>query len=325
MKFKIVHPLWVHLPAILAIAAAVFFTVRALPLPDNVPTHFDLQGNPNGYGSLWTNNALLLVMALFFLGFSVWLDELWARQEKVKRFNWISLFDDLALAGLCGIQIGYVNMLASQKYVFPFPWLEVGLSCGLVLGAAVILELLRPYRPGQAILKTGDSGQVDFEVNKLVESGQALAYWESQNPAYVGGLSIVIPLIMFASAFMTWASLPWLSVLMVLFGLGMFTMYGGFRTLVTRETVTVKMGIFGFKLLQLKVTDIAEASVHKFEPLRDFGGYGIRFNQEMQAYYLRGDTGVKVIARSGKKYLIGSDQPGHLAAVITAVAGLTHG
>lgn len=325
MKFRIIHPLWVHLPALLFTAAAVYFTFRALPLPDSVPLHFDLQGNPNRYGPAWQGVLLLPAMAVFYLFISVWLDELWARQEKKKNFNWMSLLDEFVAGALCGVQFAYMNMLASQRYIFPFPWLETGLSCALAVFAAVILELLRPHRPYQAILKKEDTSEVRAEVSRLMESGQPLVYWESQNPAYVGGLSIIIPLVMFVAAYLTWTELPWVSVLLVLIGLGMFTMYGGFRTVVTRETVTVKMGIFGFRLLQLKVTDVAEAAVHKFEPLRDFGGYGIRFNGVMQAYYLRGDTGVKIVVRNGKNYLIGSDQPAHLAAVIGEVAGLQHG
>jgi hypothetical protein len=83
--------------------------------------------------------------------------------------------------------------------------------------------------------------------------------------------------------------------------------------------VSVKMGILGIQLLCVKSGEIMSAEVHEFSPLRDFGGYGIRFNQEMQAFFLKGDRGVKITTAGNKKYLIGSDQPGHLAAVINAV------
>lgn len=322
MKFKIIHPLWVHLPALLCTAASIFFTIRVLPLPDSVPLHFDLQGVPNRYGPAWQGVLLLPAMAVFYLFISVWLDELWARQEKKKNFNWMSLLDEFVAGALCGVQFAYMNMLASHKYIFPFPWLETALACLVAVGSAIILEWMRPFRAYRAVLKRENAEEVRAEVSRLMESGQPMVYWEAQNPAYVGGLSIIIPLLIFVAAFFTWAELPWLTVLLILIGASIFTMYGGFRTVVTRETLTVKMGIFGFRLLQLKTKDIVEASVYGFEPLRDFGGYGIRFNGTMQAYYLQGDAGVKIVTRNGKSYLIGSNLPAHLAAVINAVAGL---
>jgi len=40
----------------------------------------------------------------------------------------------------------------------------------------------------------------------------------------------------------------------------------------------------------------------------------------MKAYFLKGDRGVKITTRAGKKYLIGSDHPERLAVVIGTVA-----
>ncbi len=68
--------------------------------------------------------------------------------------------------------------------------------------------------------------------------------------------------------------------------------------------------------------DIAAVEIHEFSLLKDFGGYGIRFNREMKAYYLHGTRGVKITVNGGKKYLIGSDRPEQLSTVIRAVTGL---
>jgi hypothetical protein len=322
MKPKIVHPLWTHLPALIIIVAAAFFTIKALPFPDSAPVHFDINGNPNGYGSPWASSLLLLGLSIGYFVISIWMDELWARQEKKKTFNWLSFIDELAIAGVCSIQIAYVNMLSAKSSVFTFPVMEIVLMCVAAVGMAAVLETQRPYRPDRKALATEDTTLVKAEVDKLVESGQPLSYWESQNPAYVEFLSIFIPLIMVLAAVFTWNILPWVSIVLALPALGMFIMYGGFRTLANRDNVTIKMGIFGIKLLQLKMTEIAEVEVHSFAPLRDFGGYGIRFNSEMQAFYLRGDRGVKITCKNGKKYLLGSDRPQHLAAVISAIAGV---
>ncbi len=286
MKLKMIHPLWTHLPALLLIVIAVVITLMAFPLPDSAPTHFDISGKPDAYGSPWTSSLLLLGLSFGFLILSAWLDELWARQEKKKTFNWISLFDELAIGDMCGIQIVYVNMLRSSGQVFSFPWIEIALACGLATGLAVLLELIRPYRHYEKVYAATDTSRIQEEIARIVASGKPLDYKESQNPAYAGVLAVVVPAGMFVAAALTWQVRPWLSIILILIGFGFITTYGGFRISVTRDLVAVKMGILGINLLRLKTAEITAVEVHDFSPLHDFGGYGIRFNSEMQAYYL---------------------------------------
>jgi hypothetical protein len=141
----------------------------------------------------------------------------------------------------------------------------------------------------------------------------------SQNPVYSRVLAVVVPLLMVVVAATAWSEVPWLSVLIALIGIALALVYGGFRTMVTRDAVTVRMGLLGIRLLRLKREDIASAELHHFAPLKDFGGYGIRFNKEMKAYFLKGDRGVKITTRAGKKFLIGSDKPERLATVVNTL------
>ena len=318
MKIKFIHPLWIHLPALLLIVISVVFTLIAFPLPDSAPTHFDINGKPDAYGSPLASSWLLLGLSTGFLVLSAWLDELWARQEKKKTFNWISLFDELVIGDMCGIQIAYVNMLRSSGQVFSFPWVEILLACGLATGLAVLLELIRPYHHYEKVYKMEDTRQIKEEIAGIIASGKPLDYRESQNPAYAGVLAVIVPAGMFAAAALTWPVLYGLSIILILIGFGFITTYGGFRISVTSDTVRLKMGILGINLLQLKTAEITAVELHSFSPLHDFGGYGIRFNGEMQAYFLKGDRGVLLSTASGKKYLLGSDHPEQLAAVINA-------
>ena len=302
----------------LLIAAAAVFTLMALPLPDSAPTHFDFNGKIDAYGSPLASSLLLLGLSTGFLLLSAWLDELWARQEKKKTFNWISLFDELAIGDMCGIQIAYINMLRSSAQVFSFPWLEIALACGLATGLAVLLELIRPYRHYEKVHTVTDTSMIQEKIARIMQSGQPLDYHESQNPAYAGVLAVLGPAALFVVAALTWPVLRWLSIIFILIGFGFITTYGGFRISVTRDIVAVKMGILGINLLKLKTAEITTVELHDFSPLHDFGGYGIRFNSEMQAYFLKGDRGVLVSAASGKRYLLGSDDPEQLATVINA-------
>lgn len=319
MNIKLIHPLWTHIPVILILLAVVFFTVWAFPLPDPAPLHFTASGQPDRYGSLWMSMVWQAGIAIMYIIISIILDEAWARQEKRKSFNWLALFDDVIVAALATVQITYVNMLISGTYSYPFPWELTLLACTVAAAVAIVLEKIRPFRAYQTSLSTEDVGEVKMEVERIVQENRPLAYWEVQDPVYSRILAVVVPLIMVIVAVTAWAEVPWLSILMAVTGLFLVTIYGGFMTMVTRKTITVRMGILGIQLLKLKTPDIASAELHNFQPLKDFGGYGIRFNKEMTAYYLTGNRGVKITTRAGKKYLIGTDHPERMATVISTI------
>jgi hypothetical protein len=321
MKVRFIHPLWTHVPAFVALLAGVVFTLRAMPLPDLAPVHFTMDGQPDRYGSPWMSTIWQAGISILYIILSIVLDEAWARQEQNKAFNWVSLFDDVTIAALATVQITYVNMLTSLNYVYIFPWLPTIFISSLATGIAIVLEYLRPYRHYKTSLAIEDVSQVKAEVTRVMKAGQPLAYWEVQNPAYSKALAVVIPLLMVVIAATAWSEVPWFSLLIALVGISLALTYGGFRTSVSREAVTLRMGMLGIQLLRLKISDIALAELHSFLPLKDFGGYGIRFNKEMKAYFLKGDRGVKITTRAGKKYLIGSDHADRLATVISTVAG----
>ena len=81
MKSRIIHPLWTHLAAL---AALIYLVVRVIidgPLPDRAAVHFNWQGQADSYGSPWLGLGLSIGLSAFFIVLSVFLDELWARQE----------------------------------------------------------------------------------------------------------------------------------------------------------------------------------------------------------------------------------------------------
>ncbi len=321
MNRKLVHPLWVHLPAIAAFLVFLGYLIAAVPLPAEAPVHFSAGGTPDRYGSPWEVFGLLIALSVLFLVVSGLIDELWARQEKKKSFNWLAWLDDLTVGAMAGFGLGYLAFLNSGETVYSFsgPWFWPVLAGTTILG--LLAETLRPYRPCHEPLPPAETAGLEQELSRRIRNGQHFVYWDYQMPLYVNLLSILLPLVMFVSAYFSWMEAAWMSVLLVVVGLLMVVLYGGQRTLVTRDTVTVRWGIFGIPVLRLKTSDIASAELHRFSPLRDFGGYGIRFNREMKAYYLRGGAGVLLTLHNGKKYLIGSDKPADLLTVVQAVIG----
>jgi hypothetical protein len=160
---------------------------------------------------------------------------------------------------------------------------------------------------------------MEKDLTQRLQEKRPFVYWSSQNPWWVTVLTIVLPIVLLSTGIYTWLTTGWAGLVLVLVGLLMAILYGGMRTVVTREDITIRFGLPGFRVLYLRTGDIQKVELREFSPLRDFGGYGIRFNGEMTAYYMQGSRGVKVTTRTGKRYLLGSDHPEQLTAVIKAV------
>lgn len=66
---------------------------------------------------------------------------------------------------------------------------------------------------------------------------------------------------------------------------------------------------------------IKKYEVRDYSPLREFGGYGIRYGRSGKAYNVSGRRGVQLELVSGRKILIGSKNAGELAEAIRTAAG----
>ncbi len=321
MNRRIIHPLWTHLPAIGALAVFLYYLANAGPLPAEVPVHFSLDGTPNGYGSPWLAFGLIAGMSLFYILLSAFFDEMWARQETAKSFNWLSLMDELIAGAMAGAGLAYLAFVREGGQTFLFPWTQAAVAAGAAMAAATLLELARPFHPHPGQAPTESTVALDTELVKRLNSGANLVYWDAQNPWYVKLLATGLPLAMFAGAVVEMFTEPAAAIPLLIAGAVFIIFNGGQRTTVTRKEVNVRYGILGLKVFRAQASDITAVEVHSFSPLKDFGGYGIRFNREMKAYYLNGTRGVKLTTSTGKKYLIGSDRAERLASVIRAVAG----
>ncbi|MDR1140924.1 MAG: hypothetical protein LBL62_04465 [Planctomycetaceae bacterium] len=82
--------------------------------------------------------------------------------------------------------------------------------------------------------------------------------------------------------------------------------------------LVIRLGLFRRCILQINIDDIISVEKTNFNALRDFGGWGIRLGKAgvMGYFNMSGNKGVVVTTHAGKKYILGSDNPNHLAHVI---------
>ncbi len=62
-----------------------------------------------------------------------------------------------------------------------------------------------------------------------------------------------------------------------------------------------------------------ECYARRYSPLREYGGWGIRYGWSGWAYNLRGHEGVQLVFQNGGKLLLGSQQPQELEAAIRSI------
>jgi hypothetical protein len=92
----------------------------------------------------------------------------------------------------------------------------------------------------------------------------------------------------------------------------------GFFIEVDDRFFTLRFGLVGFRLLHIPIDSIVSVETTTFRPLRDFGGWGMRWYGNGEAYFMSGTEGVVIRTNKNQKYLIGSDIPERLVQVIQA-------
>jgi hypothetical protein len=94
-----------------------------------------------------------------------------------------------------------------------------------------------------------------------------------------------------------------------------------FRVMNLEIQVTGTMLRFRFFPLHLSWREIPFDSIARvmavvYRPLREYGGWGIRFGKKGMAYNVSGDRGVQVTLKNGKSFLLGSQRAEELELVL---------
>ncbi|HEY0057553.1 MAG TPA: hypothetical protein VGB56_00375, partial [Flavisolibacter sp.] len=70
--------------------------------------------------------------------------------------------------------------------------------------------------------------------------------------------------------------------------------------------------------------NIDRVYIRTYSPLREFGGWGIRFGVMGTAYNVSGTVGMQLILKNGSKFLIGTNKPEDIASVLQRLGKLDH-
>lgn len=119
--------------------------------------------------------------------------------------------------------------------------------------------------------------------------------------------------------------LIWFGPLIILLMLGISLMLWKTKLHVIVDLEFLHIRFFPFFKRDIPLNDILEWKAKVYHPLRDYGGWGIRWGFKGKAYNISGNRGVQLVLIKNKKLLIGSQKPDALAqAITTAKSLITH-
>lgn len=113
-----------------------------------------------------------------------------------------------------------------------------------------------------------------------------------------------------------WAMYPMILLIGVMFPWFFFNIY--LKTEVFDQRLVIRY--FPFIKKTYTHDDITQADSITFRPIREHGGWGIKYSVNGGwVYSAYGNTGVEVFFRDGKKIIIGSQRPDELASAINSL------
>ena len=80
-------------------------------------------------------------------------------------------------------------------------------------------------------------------------------------------------------------------------------------TRIDSSGVHYRMKPFHFKEQTIIWDDIDQIFVRKYSPILEYGGWGIRFGRNGKAFNMRGNYGIQIVKKDGKRILIGTQNP----------------
>jgi hypothetical protein len=113
-------------------------------------------------------------------------------------------------------------------------------------------------------------------------------------------------------------SLMW--VILVVFGIGFPLFFYSLRlvTEVRPNGLYYRFYPLHRRFHKLSFSDIAGCEAVTYRPIRDYGGWGIRFGHRGKAFNVRGNRGVDLVLNDQSRILIGSQKPEQLAMALSA-------
>jgi hypothetical protein len=104
--------------------------------------------------------------------------------------------------------------------------------------------------------------------------------------------------------------------ILIAFGIGLPTFFYYLKLIVEVRENGILIRFFPLHSRFIRFDDLGNYEVRKYHPIREYGGWGIRWGSKGWAYNVSGNEGVQLELANGKRIMIGSQNPDKLAEMI---------
>jgi hypothetical protein len=109
-----------------------------------------------------------------------------------------------------------------------------------------------------------------------------------------------------------------LIIIVIIFGFGF--PYAFYKMTLTTEVrsdgIYYRFFPFHRSFHKIKLEDLVRYKVRTYRPIREYGGWGIRWGRKGKAYNVSGNRGVQLELSDGKRLLLGSQKPEKFAEAL---------
>lgn len=132
------------------------------------------------------------------------------------------------------------------------------------------------------------TGAVALGIPLIVKTQTQAAFWEVMGPAFV------------------------------MIGMLLLFIFLNLQTRIDELGVTFSFSFFYSKKQVIKWDEVKTATVRKYDPIGDYGGWGNKkgWNKNKRVYNVSGNIGLELILQNGKSIMIGTKQPEKVTAYL---------
>jgi len=91
------------------------------------------------------------------------------------------------------------------------------------------------------------------------------------------------------------------------------------KTRIDTEGIHYRFFPFHFREKTISWSKVEMGEVIKYNPIGDFGGWGIKYGRKGKAYNVSGNMGLYLTLKNKKRILIGTQRPEEMAEVVTSI------
>jgi hypothetical protein len=95
-------------------------------------------------------------------------------------------------------------------------------------------------------------------------------------------------------------------------------------TQIRKDSIHVRFPPFRPSFAKYPWNSISKVYLRQYDPVTEFGGWGIRFGPGGKAINMSGNIGLQLIFNDGSRLLIGTNQPEKIAEALISIGKLDH-